>query len=185
MGELLKAYWEPLWKYAGPHARTLNNDPSPLAEHVGPAGASGTPFDDTSSTQRIAGIDVYHGEVVDGIRAVHGDGTADPVRGGNGVPVGSAPKTTVTFTVEDPLIGVSGEWGTWYGGRYITKIQFHMRSGASSAVFGTGTSASNVQTFDLRAPIPQSQEVTGFFGSSAAANNNTAHCLGSIGIVVR
>lgn len=101
------------------------------------------------------------------------------------MPPGSAPKTTLTFSEEDPLGGISGEWGTWYGGRYITKIQFHQRSGAVSAVFGSGASTSNVQTFDLCAPSPQSQGVTGFFGSSAAADNNTAQCLGSIGIVVR
>ncbi|WP_228554539.1 hypothetical protein [Catenulispora pinisilvae] len=185
VGELLKAYWEPLWRYAGPHARTSENDPAAPAVRLGPAGAPGSPFDDTSSTQRIGGIDVYHGEIIDGIHATHGDGTADPLRGGNGVPVGSAPKTTLTFSEEDPLVGISGEWGTWYGGRYITKIQFHQRSGAVSEVFGSGASTSNVQTFNLRAASPQSQEVTGFFGSATGANNNTSTCLGSIGIVVR
>lgn len=185
VGELLKAYWQPLWKYAGPHARTASDDPAAPAVRLGPAGSPASPFDDTSSTQRIAKIDVYHGEVVDGIQATHGDGAVDPLRGGNGIPTGGPPTTILTFTEADPLVGVSGEWGTWYGGRYITKIQFHQRSGAVSAVFGTGASTSNVQTFDLRAPSPQSQEVTGFFGSVAAANNNMNHCLGSIGIVVR
>jgi murine toxin len=185
VGELLKVYWEPLWKYAGPHARTANNDPPAPAVRLGPAGAPGNPFDDTSSTQRIAKIDVYHGEIVDGIHATHGDGTVDPLRGGTGVPVGGAPKTTLTFDIADPLVGVSGEWGTWYGGRYLTKIQFHRRTGGSSQVFGTGGSTSNTQRFDLRAPSPQSQEVTGFFGAVAPADNNRAQCLAAIGIVVR
>ncbi|ACU72983.1 phospholipase D/Transphosphatidylase [Catenulispora acidiphila DSM 44928] len=185
VSELLKVYWEPLWRYAGPHARTLDNDPPAPAFRLGPAGAPGTTFDDTSSKQRISSIDVYHGEIVDGIRATHADGKVDPLRGGNGVPADSARKTTVTFDVTDPLVGVSGEWGTWYGGRYITKIQFHRRSGAVSAVYGTGRSATNVQRFDLQAPSPQSQEVTGFFGAVAAADNNKAHCLAAIGFVVQ
>jgi murine toxin len=185
VAELLKVYWEPLWKYAGPHARTLDNDPPAPVFRIGPAGASGTAFDDTSSTQRIASIDVYSGEIVDGFRATHGDGKVDPLRGGNGVPVGSATKTTLTFDIADPLVGVSGEWGTWYGGRYITKIKFHKRSGAVSQVFGSGAATSNTQPFSLQAPSPQSQEVTGFFGAAAPADNNTAQCLAAIGIVVQ
>jgi hypothetical protein len=187
VAELLKVYWEPLWKYAGPHARTADNDPPAPVFRLGPAGASGTgtPFDDTSSTQRISSIDVYSGEIVDGIRATHADGTVDPLRGGNGVPPGSATKTTVSFSEADPLVGVSGEWGTWYGGRYITKIRFHQRSGAVSQVFGSGTGTSDTQAFALQAPSPQSQEATGLFGVVAAADNGTAWCLGAVGVVVR
>ncbi|MGH3492855.1 MAG: hypothetical protein ACRDQ1_06420 [Sciscionella sp.] len=44
---------------------------------------------------------------------------------------------------------------------------------------------SNAQPFDLRAPSPASQELTGLFGAVAAANNGQNHCLGSIGIVVQ
>lgn len=179
VGDVLKTYWEPLWKYAGPHAMTT------AGVRLGPAGAQGSPFDDKSVSQRVSKIDVYSGEVVDGIQATHADGTVDPIRGGTGVPVGTASKTTLTFDATDPLVGISGEWGTWYGGRYITKIQFHLRSGTSTKVFGTGASTSNVQRFDLRAPDVRHQQVTNFHGSVSAANNGASHCLAAIGIVVR
>lgn len=182
--DVLKTYWEPLWKYSGPHAVTAVKDSS-AGVRLGPAGAHGTPFDDKAALQRISKIDVYSGEVVDAIHATHADGTVDPIRGGTGVPVGTAAKTTLTFDVADPLVGVSGEWGTWYGGSYITKIQFHQRSGASSRVFGTGTSTSNTQHFDLRAPDVRHQQVTNFHGAVATANNGASHCLAAIGIIVR
>jgi len=181
VNELLRVYWEPLWKYAGPHARTSGA----ASVRLGPVGGSGSAFDDTAAMRRIAKIDVYSGEVIDGIRVTHVAGAADPIRGGTGVPVGSAGVTTLTFDEVDPLIGVSGEWGSWYGGVYITRLQFHRRSGTDSRVFGSQTSVSNVQTFDLRAAHPATQEVMGFFGTSASANNGQAQCLGSIGIVVR
>jgi hypothetical protein len=180
VGELLKMYWEPLWKYAGPHARTTGA----TSARLGPVGGGGSPFDDTAAKQRISKIDVRHGEVVDGIQATHADGAVDPVRGGTGVPPGSAAMTTVTFDEVDPLVGISGEWGSWYGGVYINKIQFHRRSGTDSQVFGSDISVSNPQPFALRAPHPETQQVTGFFGGSASANNGQSQCLGSIGIVV-
>ncbi|GAA2059258.1 phospholipase D [Catenulispora yoronensis] len=181
VGELLNVYWAPLWKYAGPHARNSGS----ISTRLGPAGGGGSPFDDTAGAQRISKIDVYHGEIIDGIHATHANGTVDAIRGGTGVPVGSAALTTVTFDEVDPLIGISGEWGSWYGGVYVNKLQFHRRSGAVSEVFGSDIAVSGPRTFDLRAPRPATQQVLGFFGTVASANNGASQCLGSVGIVVR
>ena len=185
VAELLKVYWEPLWKYAGPHARTANYDPPAPAFRLGPAGATGTAFDDTSSTQRISSIDVYAGEIVDGIRATHADGTVTRC----------AAATACLPAVRRRRRSPSARRTRWSGspasGARGTAAATSRRScstsaaGRSSQVFGTGASTSGTQPFDLQAPSPQSQEVTGFFGAVAAADNNTATCLAAIGIVAQ
>jgi hypothetical protein len=86
------------------------------------------------------------------------------------------------FGEDDPLVGVSGEWGTWFAGSYITKIRFHTRNGTVSDTYGTGRYVANAKTFDLQAPDPATRQVVGFFGSEASADNGQAQCLGSIAI---
>ncbi|MFD0635205.1 jacalin-like lectin [Catenulispora yoronensis] len=180
--ELLRTYWEPLWYYSGPHAVTWGAVPVRL-DQVG--GGNGSAFDDTADRERVSRIDVYADAVLEGIHVVHENGTVDPLRGGTGTPPGSARKVTVVFDEVDPLIGVSGEWGSWHGGPRITRLQFHRRSGRDTQVFGTADGVTQPRPFAIHAPHPDQQRVIGFFGSTGSGDFGGSRYLESIGIVVR
>jgi hypothetical protein len=165
---------------AGAASPTERRGPTDVA---GDGGLKELPFDDTWPGRELGlGIDkltVYPKQVIAGIQVRYRGGRVDPVRG---VKDGAA--GIEVDVANDPLVGVSGQWGWWFR-RYLTALNFHLRSGRTITCSGTGEWVSNTHDFDLRVSNPTAQQVTGLFGTEMEVDGGLAHFLGTIGIEFR
>lgn len=144
----------------------------PTLLRVGPTPTPGDPFDDTVTPYMITWMELHHGDVVDGVRAHHRDGTTDPLRGQH------AGYIIVKFTPDDPLIGLSGERGRYFGKDAVIRLTVHSRSGYTYSVGEGVADAGTVTPFDLRAPDPANQRVTGLFGSTESHTSGENYLAG-------
>lgn len=151
---------------------------------LGPAGImQGNAFDDTDAAknlgQPITKVIVGHGNIIDTIAAFYGSQqTPLPAHGGGG---GAA--TSVILDVGDVLTGISGFYGSWFGGNYILQLTLHTRNGKVFGPYGDMNFASGPIPFNLSANA--NEQVIAFFGSIAFGDNGRAQFLGSIGMTVQ
>ncbi|MGK3997197.1 jacalin-like lectin [Sorangium sp. So ce1024] len=152
-----------------------NVQPLPkLVSKLGPAGGATTStFDDWPAAQHlgsITSVSVWHGEVVDALQAGY-NGRTLPRHGGGGGGLSVA-----SFTPADPLVEVSGSYGSYYGATQILQITLKSRSGKVYGPYGSGSGTS----FSFSAGKNQ---IGAFFGGDYR-HSDGSDFLSSLGVCV-
>jgi hypothetical protein len=157
-------------------------DGYPLVETrpVPPVGGGGAPFDDTAAAvalgQPLSRIRVRSGNIVDAVQAFYGSAaSAFPSHGGTG---GGA--TDVVLDPGDAVTGVSGYWGSWFGGVYVLQLTLATRAGRSYGPFGDRAYAGPGTAFSFQAAPGES--LLAFAGAVGMGNNGQSQYLGSLGV---
>lgn len=145
-------------------------------KNFGLAGVGNVPFSDVeralqSKAGAITKILVGHGDVVDSIQAFN-ENISMPKHGGNGGTI-----TEVNFTPDDPLLGIMGFTGNYFGANHVLQITLLTKSGKQYGPFGTTRFASS--EFKFMADV--NNPVMAFYGSSYIHTDGT-NFISSIGI---
>ena len=156
-------------------------DSYPLVEtrSVPPVGGGGAAFDDTAAAaalgQPLSRIRVRCGNIVDAVQAFYGpDAIALPSHGGGG-----GGPNDVVLDPGDAVIGVTGFWGSWFGGVYILQIILTTRAGRSYGPFGSAEFADSGTVFCFQAA--EGESLLAFTGTVGMGNNGQSQFLGSLG----
>jgi len=143
-------------------------------------------FDDTEAAKNqvfpfLTKIVVRHGDIIDRLQICYGEECMF-ARGGNG-------GTESIFTIEpgDPLVEVSGYYGTWYGWIAILQLTFKTQHG-QPVTYGTINNASNKSYFSFTANSEKKERILAFHGSTFSgnlANGRATSFLGSLGVTIQ
>jgi Concanavalin A-like lectin/glucanases superfamily len=159
-------------------------DGYPLVETtvLPPVGGPGAPFDDTAAAlatgMPLSRIRISSGNIVDSIQAFYGtDAVPLPGHGGGG-----GGPTDIVLDPADPIVGMKGFWGQWFGGTYVLMLVFKTRSGKIFGPYGDMAFAGNRNPFVFDAPPGQS--LLAFSGTVAMGNNGQSQFLGSFGVTM-
>jgi uncharacterized protein (DUF433 family) len=154
----------------------------PLVEtrSLPPVGGGGAAFDDTAAAlalgQPLTRIQVHSGNIVDAVQAFYGpDASPLPSHGGGG-----GGPSDVVVDPNDPVTGVSGYWGSWFGGVYILQLTLTTQSGRSFGPFGNMEFAGSRTPFLFQAAPGES--LLAFAGTVGMGNNGQSQFLGSLGV---
>lgn len=175
VNELLRSYWEPLWRYSGPHrinAQTGGGYLRPAAE----VGGSGTSFSDTPpGGQRLTRLLVRSGDVVDGIQATYGS-QAMPLHGGSG---GAA--HTIDLAEGEYITEISGLYGGYFGAVHI--LQLTVRTNRRTLpTYGSTNYATNPSPFSFKAESGES--IIAFSGRTFRHSDGTDY-VSALGVVFK
>ena len=98
----------------------------------------------------------------------------------------SLPQNTITIPADDPLIKVSGFYGSYFGATHITRVVFTLRSGKKFGPYGTGNNMTGLQRFKLgnRKEDGQLYTIGAFFGGSYL-HSDSSEFLSKLGIYRR
>ncbi|WP_082752548.1 jacalin-like lectin [Janthinobacterium sp. B9-8] len=127
----------------------------------GPAGEQSRNFDDKpAANAKLTQLYIRSGKIIDAIQAVYGTQTM-PQHGGNGGEL-----TTITFTDDEYITEVSGQYGQYKFGNVTCITQLKIRTNKRLLpVMGNAEFISNLKPFNFT--VPPQNEIIGFFGHSS------------------
>lgn len=172
--ELLRSYWEPLWRYSGPHRIDAQASGGYLRPS-GEVGGGGTPFSDTPPPgQRLTRLVVHSGEIVDGLQATYGSQTM-PWHGG------SSAGQIIDLAEGEYITQVSGLYGDYHGA--IGIFQFEVCTNRRTLPkFGSINRAVDAHPFSFKA---ESGESIVAFSGRTFRHSDRAVFISALGVVFR
>lgn len=148
---------------------------------LGPAGRSGSPFDDTAAAKQvgipITKVVVRSGQIVDSIQAFNGNQQM-PQHGGD-----RGTQTIVTLDPGDAITEVSGYYGPWYGTVFLLQLTLKTANGKTYGPLGTmgGSSASSRKSFSFSTPGGRLIAFSGSTASAPEADGSMSSFVSSLG----
>lgn len=175
VGELLASYWEPLWRYSGPHRINAQASGGYLRSSA-EVGGGGTPFSDTPPEgQRLTRLLVRSGDVVDAIQASYG-GKVMPLHGGSG---GGA--NVIDLAGGEYITEISGQYGSYFGAVHI--LQLTVRTNLRTLpTYGSTHFARDPRPFSFKAESGES--IVAFSGRTFRHSDGTNY-VSALGVVFR
>lgn len=142
-----------------------SNEPRQELTFIEPIGGGGRQFDDRSHRIEhgpLRRLLVCSGDIVDDVIAVYGSAEIRHVEGDSG-------RHPIELS-DDPLVGISGWYGDYYGADHFRELTFHTASGESYGPFGGGK-GEGAKPFELR--VPKGHVVAALLGNTLQHSDGT------------
>jgi len=155
----------------------MQRDDRDKRQQIGPVGEGGASFDDwATSVERgsLRRLLWKRGDIIDDVAAVYGEFELghlhnDGLRGYEDV--------NVDFT-EDPLVGISGRYGDYFGADHFYELHLHLRSGKTVSSVGSSKRSAG-ESFELR--VPEGYGAVALFGNTLEHTDGTNY-LSALGL---
>ncbi len=145
--------------------------------NYGPAGSGNVLFSDVEQALQsgsvITKLAIGHGDVVDSIQATNGN-TVMPKHGGNGGGI-----DVIDFS-NDPIVGILGFTGQYFGAEHIVQMTLITKSGNTYGPYGTANYAKHPFQFKVQG----NESVIAFYGSTYIHTDGT-NFIGSLGLATK
>lgn len=173
VNKLLESYWEPLWKYSGPHCINVQVSKG-YSRAAAEVGGGGTAFSDTPPEgQRLTRLLVRSGDVVDAIQATYG-GKELPLHGG---PSGGA--NAIDLSEGEYITEISGQYGGYFGAVHILELSIRTNR-RMLPTYGSTRYAENPRPFSFKAE--SGEAIVAFSGRTFRHSDGTDY-VSALGVV--